>query len=239
MLLGSGPSAWASDFYVHPIRIVLGAQTPSVLLTIQNTASDPLRFQLNVFTWEQTPAGELILAPTRDIIFFPKLLTLAPGEQRIVRVGTAAPASPVEKAYRLFVEELPPFESEGQSSAGTVRVRARVGLPIFVPPANGRPAPRLAGTVVRRGHLSFELQNPGTVHVAPEGVRARGYGAGGEVVWEYEFEGWYVLANGRRTYAVDISRADCAKLHALAIEVTTGSQTLMDRVDLQADACAP
>ncbi len=239
VLLSQGQLAWSGDFYVNPIRVVLGASSPSALLTIQNTSSEPLRFQLTVFVWEQDPVGQLLLTPTRDIIFFPRLLTLGPGEQRLVRVGAAAPAGPVERTYRLFVEELPPLETERQPvPPGQVRVRARLGLPIFVQPANGRAEPRLADLRVQRGRFAFELRNSGTLHVAPAQVRVRGYAADGEVVWERELEGWYVLARGTRRYDVELGLENCSKSRAIGVEVRIGQQSLVQRLEVPAQACA-
>src|SRR5512136_1744285 len=99
-------SARAADFTVNPIQIFLAAQTQSAILTVHNTSTEPLRFQLNAFGWAQDAAGQMQLTPTNEVIFFPRLLTLAPNEQRIVRVGTSVAPGPVERTYRIFVEEL-------------------------------------------------------------------------------------------------------------------------------------
>ena len=239
VLLSHGQLAWSGDFYVNPIKVVLGAPSQSALLTLQNKSSEPLRFQLTVFVWEQDPVGHLLLTPTRDIIFFPRLLTLAPGEQRLVRVGAAAPAGLVERTYRLFVEELPPLETQGQPVLpGQVRVRARLGLPVFMQPAHGRAEPRLTDLRVQRGRFAFELRNLGTLHVAPAQVRVRGYAADGQVVWERELEGWYVLAKGIRRYDVELGQEDCSKSLAIGVEVTIGQRSLVQRLEVPPQDCA-
>lgn len=236
-LVGARP-ARAADFTVNPIQIFLAGQTRSAILTVQNTSGEPLRFQLNAFTWAQDPAGQMQLAPTSEIIFFPRLLTLAPGEQRIVRVGTSVAAGPVERTYRIFVEELPPSAQQA-APAGQVRVLARMGIPIFVEAKTGRAELRLSPPALQPGRLVFELRNGGTKHAIPQVIRVRGQGAGGETLWEGEQEGWYVLAGDRRVYEMPFPREECVRTKTVAVEVKTGEQTLTERLDITAAACAP
>lgn len=236
-LIGPRP-ARAADFTVNPIQIFLAGQTRSAILTVQNTSSEPLRFQLNAFTWAQDPTGQIQLAPTSEIIFFPRLLTLAPGEQRIVRVGTSVAAGPVERTYRIFVEELPP-PAQQAAPAGQVRVLARMGIPIFVEAKAGRAELRLSPPALQPGRLVFELRNGGTKHAIPQVIRVRGHGAGGETLWEGEQEGWYVLAGDRRVYEMPFPREECVRTKTVAVEVKTGEQTLTERLDIAAAACAP
>jgi fimbrial chaperone protein len=237
-VLGGPGEARAADFTVNPIQIFLAGQTRSAILTVQNTSAEPLRFQLNAFGWAQDAAGQMQLTPTSEIIFFPRLLTLAPNEQRIVRVGTSVAPGPVERTYRIFVEELPPAAPQAVPS-GQVRVLARMGIPIFVEARAGRAELRLGTPVLQAGRLVFELRNAGTKHVIPQEIRVRGQGAGGETIWQRDQEGWYVLAGERRVYQVPVEREACTRTRTIAVEVKAGEQTLTERLDVTATACAP
>ena len=230
--------ARAADFTVNPIQIFLAGQTRSAILTVQNTSGEPLRFQLNAFAWAQDSAGLMLLTPTSEIIFFPRLLTLAPGEQRIVRVGTSVPTGPVERAYRIFVEELPPSTQQA-TPPGQVRVLARMGIPIFVEARTGRAELRLIPPTQQPGRLVFELRNTGTKHAVPQTIRVRGHGPAGETVWEGEQEGWYILAGEHRLYEMPFPREECVKTSTVAVEVKAGEQTLTERLAIAAAACGP
>ena len=127
-------SASASSFNVNPTQIFLTGKATSALLTIRNDSDDTLRFQLSAFAWDQSATGELLLEPTTDVVFYPALLTLAPKEERKIRVGRTAPAGNVEKTYRIFVEELPALDESGVNGAA-VRMLTKMGVPIFVRPA--------------------------------------------------------------------------------------------------------
>jgi fimbrial chaperone protein len=235
-LLGPAP-ARAADFTVNPIRIVLTGPAQSAILTVQNTSTEALRFQLNAFAWAQDAAGGMVLTPTTEIIFFPRLLALAPGEQRIVRVGTSATAGPIERTFRIFVEELPPPSQTG--TPGQVRVLARMGIPIFVEPRAGRAELKLTPPTQQPGRLRFELRNTGSTHAIPQSIRVRGQGPMGETVWEGEQPGWYILAGEQRVYEHPLTREECVKTTAVAVEVKTGEQTLTERLDIAAAACGP
>jgi len=232
------PPARAADFTVNPIQIFLSAQTQSAILTIQNTSNEPLRFQLNAYGWAQDASGQMQLTPTSEVIFFPRLLSLAANEQRIVRVGASAPPGPVERTYRIFVEELPPSTQQA-APPGQVRVLARMGIPIFVEARAGRAELRLGAPTVQGGRVTFELRNAGTKHLVPQDIRLRGLDAAGATVWERTQDAWYVLAGDRRVYEVPVEREDCARTRAVAVEVKLGDQTLTERVDVTASACAP
>lgn len=231
-------SARAADFTVNPIQIFLSAQTQSAILTIQNTSTEPLRFQLNAFAWAQDTTGQMQLTPTTEVIFFPRLLTLAPNEQRIVRVGTSAPPGPAERTYRIFVEELPPSAQQA-APPGQVRVLARMGIPIFVEARAARADLRLGPPVLQAGRVTFELRNAGNKHVVPLDIRLQGLDATGATVWERSQDTWYILAGDRRIYEVPVEREDCLRTRAVAVQVKVGEQTMTERVDVPAPACAP
>ena len=77
----------AATFRVSPVQVVFDGARSSDLLTITNQSSEELRFQITAFTWDQKPSGEMELTPTNEIVFFPALLSVAPGQERKVRVG--------------------------------------------------------------------------------------------------------------------------------------------------------
>ena len=83
---------FASSFKITPVQVLLSRQVPTGLLTLKNESDRTLRFQADVFSWDQDPQGRMRLTPTRDVVFFPTVLSVQPGEERKVRVGTAAVA---------------------------------------------------------------------------------------------------------------------------------------------------
>ena len=106
----------ASAFHVTPIRIDFDRTTTSAVMTLVNESTEELRFQISVASWQQDKQGQMQLTPTDDIVFFPALLSLKPGEERKVRVGRTVTPSDVEKTYRISFEELPPLQKAGGST---------------------------------------------------------------------------------------------------------------------------
>jgi fimbrial chaperone protein len=176
------------------------------------------------------------LTPSDDIIFFPSLLTLAPDETRNIRVGPATSFAPTEKTYRIFVEELPPLGTPEQGAAG-VRILTRMGIPIFLQPAQAVQRGRIEGIAVRGGRLSFHVKNTGNVHFVEQAVRVRGFGPAGDKLFEHQLAGWYVLADGFRAHELELPKGTCAKIRALAVEVQTEWATFQDRFDIPSGAC--
>jgi fimbrial chaperone protein len=237
MLVGMPAAARAATFSVNPTQIHLSPSTTSRLLTLRNESGQVIRFQLSAFQWAQDPDGQMQLTPTTDVVFYPELLMLAPGEERRVRIGVTARAGTVEKTYRVFVQELPPLE--GSEQAGGVAVLTRMGIPIFLEPPKRAAQAQLRDAALEGRRLSFALANSGTVHFVPERIHVRGLDAAGAMRFEHELNGWYILAGGHQRFWVELPVELCASIASLAIEARIGDATLSERVARPAAACSP
>ncbi len=235
-IIGGGPWAFnanAATFTVEPTQIAFSNRTTSVLLTLRNESTDTLRFELSVFKWAQSPSGEMQLEPTEDIVFFPALLTLTPGESRRVRVGSATEFDTREKTYRIFVEELPPLDRRTNG----VRVLTKMGIPIFMKPAKEVATANLTNLGQKGGKLFFSLSNGGTVHFVPQEIRVRGY-AGPTIAIDNRVDGWYILAGGRRDFDMAFPEADCPRITSVTVDIQLGSESLQERLQTPNGVCS-
>lgn len=205
LTIGVAVVARATAVAIDPTRLHLSAKTHSQSLALRNSGTEKARFQVSAFSWQQSPGGEMQLTPTEDILFFPSLLQIAPGETRKVRVATNVPPETIEKSYRLFVDELPPPNA---NTTGAIRVLTRLGIPLFLQPT--APLSRAAlNAEVKRGHLLVALENRGNSFLFAQSVRVVGRDASGKVRLEQDLPAWYVLAHGRRAYDVALDETVC------------------------------
>lgn len=225
----------AATFSVNPTQIFLANRTSSALLSLRNDSTQTLRFELSVFTWSQNAAGEMTLEPTKDVVFFPSLLTLKPAEERKVRVGTVVPHGAREKTYRIFVKELPPVDGP---SEGGVRVLTTMGIPIFVRPEKEVSSAALSELRQSAGQVQFAIANTGTIHFVPQKIAVTAM-ADGLPVFERKVDGWYVLAAGRRDYAVAVPPDACSRVTSFLVRVEFASESLEERLQTPGGACAP
>ena len=237
VIVGMGTAAEAATFTVNPTQIYLTGKSASALLTLRNDSQEPLRFQLSAFAWSQGVRGEIELEPTSDVIFFPALLTLKPGEERKVRVGGVTAAGAAEKTYRIFVEELPAVDST--LPGASVKVITKMGVPIFVRPQEERTAVDLSDVDVAAGRVRFAVANQGSVHVVPTSITVRASDGAGASIVEKAVVGWYILAGGRREFDVELPAGDCARIATILIEMKIDDQEAITRtVQAPGGACA-
>jgi fimbrial chaperone protein len=233
----SAPAA-AAGFTVSPTRIELSARASSALLTVKNDSNQALQLQVSAFAWTQSPAGEIQLAPTADVIFFPALLSLEPGAERRVRVGTTARPRAAEQTYRIFVEQLPSSAADTGIQNG-VRVLTKVGIPIFLQPARSTATPRLRDLGLHGSTFAFRLVNDGTAHFVPGELRVQARDGAGATVPERPPPGWYVLAGSHRIFEVALADARCADIRAVAVTAVVDGRTLSERLETPHGTCGP
>ena len=228
--------ARAANFTVFPISISLDRKVHSQTLTLHNESSDPIRFQLSAFAWDQLPDGQMMLKPTDDVVFFPQLLTIRAGEDRKVRVGlTAAPAT-TEKTYRLFVEELAPEERPQHADTPQVLVLTKMGIPIFLEPILPVPNGAIDSMQMDGGKFSFALKNSGNVHFSIDKVRVSGW-TGDSTVFSREATGWYVLAGEKRIFELPIPNSDCQRIERIQVDARTDKSNYEAVFAIPANAC--
>jgi fimbrial chaperone protein len=222
-LVGLAPSlARASSFEVNPVRLTLTPTATSGLLTVRNRSLEPVRLQVVAYAWSQSRTGEIQLAPTQDLVFFPAMVTIAAGASRKVRVGASVAFATAEKSYRIFLEELPPLSTP--ETPGVVRVLTRMGIPVFLEPAGARSTPRIDGLAITGHVVSFDLKDVGNAHFLAKKVAVVGRDAGGAVVFQQDVPGWYVLNGTARSYRVDVPSAACRSIATLAVNLSTDTR---------------
>ena len=235
LLCGAG-RARASGLNVSPVQVWLTQETSKSLLTLRNEGPEDERYQVSIMTWDEDARAGMKLAPTEDIIVFPTILELKVGETRSLRVGAAVPFGPIEKTYRVFLEELP--APEKPQARSTVRVLTRVGIPIFLAPVQTLEDRKLSTLSLDKGNASVDVQNTGNVHLRVDTVRLEGFAEGGARVFEKQAQGWYVLAGGHKRYELEVPKDACGKIRKLVVSVKTDKeQVLQEPLETPGGAC--
>jgi fimbrial chaperone protein len=224
----------AGDFGVSPIRIELDAKTKSALVTVTNDDAKALAFQARALEWTQDEKGADRYTETAELVYFPQQFKIAPGENRVVRVGYKVPATQAEKTYRLFIEEL--ADTSRTPTQTGIAVTLRFGVPIFLRPAAAAAAGEAQLTVMSRTVRSL-LRNTGNVHFRPTAVRLLGLGAGGETLYDQTLDGWYLLAGAQRPYSFTLAPEVCAKLRTLRVEAPAEKLVLRAERPLEPEDC--
>ncbi len=224
------------SFNVTPLKIVLSGKSSSALLEVTNQAPEAVRLQLSVSAWDQSPAGDIQLSATEDIVLFPPLLTVEPGETRKIRLGAVTPRAASEKTYRVVLEELPPAKSAA-SGPGEIRVLTRMTIPVFLEPQRVVSSGQIEGVQLRNRTASFQIRNTGNAHFVPRDIRVIGKGDGGKTLGTHEVNGWYILAGGIRRYEVSLSDDECRRIKSLVVEANLEGGPLKGEADVRSDGC--
>ena len=238
-LVGLASSADASSFTVNPIKVSLSAKNQSALLTLQSQTSEEIRFKILVQEWKQSPQGEMQLKDTKDIVVYPGLLTLAPNEERKLRIGSTVPPGAVERSYRVFVEELPPLRAPQTNDKSEVKVLTKMGVPIFVSPAKPMAAGTIEGMALAKGKFGFTVKNTGNVFFLVQSVHVKALNAAGASTFDKSIDGWYVLSGGTRVWEIEIPKDACTKSKSLTVEVHSAEVDFSGHMDVAAAGCAP
>lgn len=226
------PPAGAGQFGVSPIRIELDRGARSGAITVANDEqADSLRVQLRLFEWTQDATGKDDYREAEDLIYFPRLMTLEKGEQKLVRVGLRTPTLEREKTYRLFIEELPAPPTPG---GARVAIAVRFGVPIFVKPPKEEIRGEIEKLDMAKGVLRVGVRNSGNVHFTIKSITA----ASGEA-FSKETPGWYLLAGAAREYAIELPASACTKLKQIDVTMKADQLELKGTLDVNASMCGP
>ena len=220
----SSPASFGGGLSVAPVQLSLTGVSRSVSTVVSNPGSNPVTVQVRLYSWTMRGDDE-IYGPVTDAGFSPPLFRLAPHTSQSVRIVAKVPPGPIERSYRLIVDQLPLADAPGQ-----LQLPVRMVLPVFVEPA---PAASRAPLLEWSAHqnpqtkqITIGVSNQGSVHVrlvdlgVQDGTKSvvvapglAGYAlAGQEREWSYQ--------SSNTPAMLTIMAHDGAKLLRVTIPVT-------------------
>ena len=158
LLLSSLLPSRAGGLGVSPLRLNFDSAKGYGQRTLSNTSREVMSVEAQVSPWPENADGQA----AGDVVVNPPILTLQPGAQATLRVALKRrPPAERERAYRLYVTELPkPKAPESQA----IGVRLRMGIPIFVAPQAPNPQPLVWRLEPDGPHWRLSAHNFGNVH---------------------------------------------------------------------------
>lgn len=220
---------------IKPTSLELYSHSRSASITIVNDEEIPLSFQVMAAEWFQDEGGRDEYRETQDLIFYPKLFTLEPGEERIVRVSSRFLNPTKEKTYRLFVVQTP--KAEEFKKGASVKVVVKFGVPIFVKPLKEELRYEIVRVAVEDGNFVLEIQNIGNIHIRINTIKLTGMDSQGQEVFSKEIDGWYILPSSKRVFRIKLQ--NCTRLSTLKFEVLGKGIRHEGNFKLVGEGCPP
>lgn len=232
MLAMFANTALGGSFKVYPLKLELDGQNKTATLRLTNTSDAAVTVQLEGKRWFQDARGEDRYEATRDIIYFPRIVTVERGGQAIVRLGYQGNGVlRQEGTYRLFVQEIPADQT------GALKMALRFGVPVFVSPGTAKPRTALDDMALTNGTLSVKVANTGNTHVIVQQIKVTGLDEQERSVFSRHASGWYVLAGTSRTFSVPLSNEECRQVQALTVEAEAGESIIAGRLEVRPAHC--
>ncbi|MBV8246156.1 MAG: molecular chaperone [Candidatus Eremiobacteraeota bacterium] len=227
-LLGAGAllfaclPATAADYSVSPIPVAHPVGTKTGTITIRNKDTQPVHLSVRVFAWKQSASSSMVLTPDTTLVVYPRTLNVAPGEERVVRIGLPTTPITTEVAYRVLLEQLPDPKAVLNVKGSGVVVRTNIGVPVFVEPLKPTAGQKLDGAKLGANALDVTVENDGNVHIEPTSVTAVGTDASGKQTFSVTIPGWYVLAGATQSFHFAVPAGACASTKSVSVTAGTG-----------------
>jgi fimbrial chaperone protein len=224
-------NSYSGEWRITPIRIDFLPREKTSSLTVFNEDKIPLSFQVKAMLWTQDENGKDVYEETEDVIFFPKVFSLQPGKDRLIRLGLRNPPPVKEKAYRIYVEEIP---SQPKTEGVAVQIALRFGIPVFVKPLKEETKWEITKKGIEKGTFFIEIENRGNHHFEILSIKITGL-KGEREVFSKEIRGWYLLSGAKRSYSEKID--ECKNIDKLIFTLVTDRFTFSDKIDVEQGLC--
>jgi fimbrial chaperone protein len=222
--------AGAAEFSISPLRMQFEPGMRSGVVTVHNTDKRPIRFQLQLVDWAQDAKAEDVYTPSDGLIYFPRQLTVKPGDRAIVRVGPKGDLSGPERTYRLRVAELP--EANQDATGSVVNLTISFAIPIFMGATDAKPVAHIAPLQMRDGKLQATIQNMGKSQFRIETLEVTGKDG-----YSQKIGGWYLLAGSSRQHTLNIPSETCRMQQHLDLIVKVGEHSFTSGIDIDPTQC--
>jgi fimbrial chaperone protein len=237
LLLHGWGKAFGGEFSINPMILELGSGEKTGIISIRSGEKEKkIHFQVSAYDWAQGAKGEDIYTPTKDLVVFPKMLDVEPGEQRIIRIGMKGSHENSEKTYRIYIEEIPE-PVRANKKAGTIGIYLRITPPVFIRPLTENTSGSIEDLFLERGTVSATVRNSGNVYFRLDTISFKGKSPTGELIYEKDVPGWYLLYGKSRTYQAAVPTAICNRLSTIEVVAKTAKFELNRVLNVHKEMC--
>jgi len=231
-------AAAGGSFKILPATVFLTPERKTETLKITNqTDAEKVSFQLNAMKWTQNEEGKDVYEPTDEIVFFPKIIIAKKDEEIMIRVGyQRQEETGIEKAYRLFIRELP-VSKPGEN---TLKMTVNMGVPVFVSPAKNTKSDKakyaegksVENIAVSNGNLMIKVKNSGNIHFSVQKIAVSGFDASNNQIFSQEVKGWYVLPGITKSFPCKIPDDVCVRIKTVHAAAHTDNAVLESKTEI-------
>ena len=226
--------AFGGSFVLNPLKIEITPNQKIKEIDVTNTSTETIHLQVESFLWEQNEQGRPVWTKNKELIYFPKIFKMKPKEKRVVRVSYKGDFPKIEKAYRIFIRELPVTEPGKKG----VKVSLRLSIPLFIKPKKQFVKLDFEKINVENSNLKVVVRNRGTVHTVVKSVNLIGKSPDGKTVFSKEKNGWYILPNSPAIYTFKLNKEECSKLGRIFIKIKTEKEEISREAELKEKKCS-
>jgi fimbrial chaperone protein len=133
----------AASIIIWPVDPVIEHDQRATAVWIENKDHHPVTLQIRVQGWSQQDGQDLYSDNQADVTVSPPMATVAPGQRQLIRLLKLTDIAPsTERAYRVFIDEIPSNLVDGRSNDPAllvpaqpslgVQLRMRYSLPLFL-----------------------------------------------------------------------------------------------------------
>jgi fimbrial chaperone protein len=201
-------------FRAIPVRLSLDDNSKTTVLKIVNEGDEKVTIQLDAKGWQQDETGKDVYEETQDIVFFPRIVQIEKGKERVIRIGYTGKPDTTEKTYRLIMQELP------VEKAGEMRLRLTLTLtiPIFVKPKKEIQEWSAEEAGLSEESLKVKVSNSGNSHIIVSRIKASGLDESGSEVFSRDEAGWYTLAGRSKIFSISVPHEECLKARTIRVK---------------------
>jgi len=199
---------WPTQVHFAP-----GQQTRTI--TLENRKDQAVTIQVTPMAWSQGPDGRDKYHDTGELLVFPRMVTIEPGQKQILRLGLAHPEVRSGSTYRVIVNELP---VQGLKP-GAMNFVVTLSVPVFIDPPDPVRDASVQALALESGHLTVRVRNDGNVYVQPAEILFTLLDTEGFPISQVTTRGWYVLPGASRRFDASVSSPDCAGARRLRVDI--------------------
>ena len=162
------PFASKAEFVISPVKAYLKSGDKVTTISITNKSDNEASFQLEQKKWIK--AGDKdFFEETNDLLLTPVIFNLQAGKKQLIRIGLRSEdlRESNEKAYRIFVKELPKPQWK-QETAAALNFVLELSIPVFIEPKQVAERQELDCKItnVNNEEATINCQNNSNIHAS-------------------------------------------------------------------------